>query len=219
MSTAIDHIVIAAQTLKQGADYIKQTLGVDIPFGGIHPKMGTHNLLMKLGNTMFLEVIAINPDATTPPHPRWFGLDDAHVRRHLKDGPALLAWVANTHDITTLINKAGFNFGQPEHISRGDLNWYFGLPEDGRLLAGGMLPYLIEWQIVKHPAERMKSTGCELRQLTLYHPNAAWLESILESIGITGQVSVESLPGNATPYMVASIETPGGVKELSSQSV
>ena len=69
MSTVIDHLVIAAETLEQGAEYVLKMLGVDIPFGGVHPKMGTHNLLMQLGNTLFLEVIAINPDAAALAHP------------------------------------------------------------------------------------------------------------------------------------------------------
>lgn len=216
MNVAIDHLVIAAETLAQGAEYVQKRLGVDIPFGGVHPKMGTHNLLMQLGNTSFIEVIAINPDATNPAHPRWFGLDDAHIRRSLKDGPALLTWVVNTRNINSLMQNSSFDFGQAELISRGDLNWHFGLPEDGRLLAGGILPYVIQWQSDKHPTESMKDTGCKLRQLTLYHSNAAWLKSILESIGITQQIKVETLPGNATPYLQATIQTPVGTRKLRS---
>ncbi len=216
MSSAIDHLVIAAETLEQGANYIHKILGVDIPPGGVHPKMGTHNLLMQLGSTMFLEVIAINPNATGPTRPRWFGLDDAHTRRSLKDGPALLSWVVNTQDIKSLMQHTGFDFGRAESISRGDLSWYFGLPDDGRLLAGGMLPYVIEWKTDKHPAGAMKNTGCKLGSLTLYHPNAAWLKSILESIGITQQIKIEALPANSTPYLLALINTPGGIRELRS---
>jgi hypothetical protein len=216
VNLAIDHIVIAADTLEQGAEYVHKTLGIDIPFGGVHPKMGTHNLLMQLGNALFLEVIAINPDATAPSRPRWFGLDDAFVRRSLKDEPTLLTWVANTDNIKSLMQNARFSLGQPELISRGELSWYFGLPGDGRLLAGGMLPYIIEWQTRPHPAAGMADTGCKLRQLTIYHPNAAWIRSMLESIGISGQVKVKSLIGDATPYLLALIETPGGLKELRS---
>jgi hypothetical protein len=217
MSTAIDHLVIAAETLEQGADYIQHMLGVDIPIGGVHPKMGTHNRLMQLGDALFLEVIAINPNAPAPEQPRWFGLDDAYVRRSLEDGPALLTWVVNTDNIKSLMQKTRFNFGRPELISRGNLSWYFGLPDDGRLLAGGMLPYLIEWQTAPHPARNMKDKGCKLERLTLYHPYATWLKQLLESIDIAHQISIESLPENVTPYMLALIETPGGIKELRSR--
>lgn len=218
MSTAIDHLVVAAETLEQGVDYIQHTLGVDIPNGGVHPKMGTHNRLMQLGDALFLEVIAINPNAPTPKQPRWFGLDDVYIRRSLEDGPALLTWVVNTGNIKSLMQKTSFDFGRPEPISRGNLNWYFGLPDDGRLLAGGMLPYLIEWQTDQHPARNMEDRGCKLERLTLYHPYATWLKHLLESIDIAHQISIESLPETVTPYMLALIETPGGVKELRSHA-
>ncbi|MEE8364674.1 MAG: VOC family protein [Gammaproteobacteria bacterium] len=43
-------MVIAADSLEQGVDYVRSTLGVDIPRGGVHQTMGTHNHLMQLGN-------------------------------------------------------------------------------------------------------------------------------------------------------------------------
>ena len=216
MNTAVDHIVIGAATLGEGADYIKQTLGVDIPFGGVHKTMGTHNLLMQLGESVFLEVIAVNPDIPAPPHPRWFGLDDTHVRKCINIEPALLTWVVNTQNIQTLLQGATYPFGIPERLNRGDLSWFFGLPEDGRLLAGGLLPYVIEWQTGSHPAGSMKDTGCLLQKIILYHPNAAWLASILASIDASHQVKIKPLRDNAVPYMAVIIDTPTGVKELRS---
>ena len=40
MQTQIDHLVIGARTLTEGVNYVKDLLGVDMPFGGVHPKMG-----------------------------------------------------------------------------------------------------------------------------------------------------------------------------------
>ena len=76
----LDHIVVAAHSLEQGVEYIQSELGVDIPEGGFHATMGTHNHLMQLGNEAYLELITINPNAETPKHPRWFALDDAMMR-------------------------------------------------------------------------------------------------------------------------------------------
>ena len=76
----LDHIVIAAQDLAQGAEYLRATLGVDVAPGGKHQSMATHNLLMQLGNDCYLEVIAIDPEGETPRHPRWFALDTAQMR-------------------------------------------------------------------------------------------------------------------------------------------
>ncbi len=214
--THIDHLVIAAASLQQGVDYVKQQLGVDIPAGGVHPKMGTHNHLMRLGDALFLEVIAIHPDIAAPPHPRWFGLDDPHVRHRLTQQAGLITWVANSSNIERSMHQASIDMGQPTLITRGDLSWHFGLPEDGRLLAGGLLPYLMQWHSQPHPAASMSDTGCQLVSLALHHPNIDWLTTILSSIGINDQLELHSLTGNSPPYMVATINTPTGIKHLSS---
>ena len=86
MTTNLDHLVVGAASLEQGVTYIQEQLGVAIPKGGEHPLMGTHNHLMQLGNDVFLEVIAVNPDAPTPDRPRWYGLDDPFVRGRARQG-------------------------------------------------------------------------------------------------------------------------------------
>ena len=85
MQIRTDHLVIGAKDLAQGIDFVKDQLGIDIPYGGVHKTMGTHNHLMQLGNSSFLEVIAINPDGDPVGHPRWYGLDDPFVRQQIAD--------------------------------------------------------------------------------------------------------------------------------------
>ena len=99
----IDHVVIAAIDLAQGVRYVREQLGVDIPFGGVHPLMGTHNHLMQLGEAVFLEVIAINPRGEQPLQPRWYGLDDPYVRARIAEEPALVGWVVNTSSIDEVL--------------------------------------------------------------------------------------------------------------------
>lgn len=218
MKTEMDHLVIGAANLKQGFDYVKSVLEVDIPYGGTHIKMGTHNHLMRLGNSTFLEIIAIN-DAIEPPHnPRWYGLDDPFIRQKIDSEPALLTWVVNTKNINELIQRATFSLGKAELISRGELNWYFGLPEDGRLLGGGALPYAIEWQTDIHPSSSMVDLRCNLLSLEVHHPYLQWLEKSLDSIGALNLVEIKELPKNTPPYLVANISTPSGIKKLSSLS-
>ena len=63
-----------------------------MPAGGAHPLMGTHNHLLRLGETLFLEVIAPDPAAGPSLRPRWFALDDPRVRAELTASPRLTTW-------------------------------------------------------------------------------------------------------------------------------
>lgn len=216
MQTQIDHLVIGAADLAQGVAFVKTALGVDMPVGGVHEQLGTHNHLMRLGDTQFLEVIAINPNAAPPSRPRWFGLDDAYVQQALRQQPALLTWVVNTDNLEFLLQRARQPWGEATAISRGDLNWLFGLPQDGHLLAGGMLPYIMQWQVNPHPAQRMADRGCRLQALHIHHPYADWLHANLQSINAEQLVQLHALDRGTTPYLEAHLETPSGIRVLTS---
>ena len=71
----IDHLTVTAPSLAAGSAFVQEVLGVAPQAGGEHPRMGTHNLLLRLGDSLFLEVIAANPQVPAPDRPRWFGLD------------------------------------------------------------------------------------------------------------------------------------------------
>ena len=219
MISRFDHLVVGAASLDQGADYIRKTLGVRIPHGGVHEQLGTHNLLMRLSETTFFEVIAVHPDIPAPARPRWFGLDEPELRRNLQHSPALLTWVANTTDIKACLAAAPIDLGQPEIIRRDQLSWTFGLPDDGRLFGNGLVPCLIEWHSQPHPAAAMADLGCHLQALTLYHPDPGRLASIFEAIGFADPVSLAPLPDHyGEPFLEARLTTPAGLKILRSPS-
>ena len=220
--TNIDHIAVAASSLEAGVAYIEEALGVVIPKGGEHPAMATHNHLMQLGENLFLEVLAINPDMTAPDSPRWFGLEDPFVRHSIGIKPRLHTWIVNTSDIESIAKLDSFDFGKVAALSRGDLSWKFAIPEDGRLLAGGLVPYVMQWDGMgeagfRHPSQGMTDLGCELVGLELHHPQATWLASILDSIKAKELVTIKELPPHEVPYMTANIQTPRGLKALTSK--
>lgn len=216
MTTKIDHIVVGAATLADGVAYVKDKLGVDIPKGGEHPNMATHNHLMQLGNNTFLEIIAINPDGKPPKRPRWFGLDDPMVRASIVK-PRLLTWVVNTTDLMALQTNAAIDIGERTPLSRGDLNWFFMVPDDGRLLSAGTVPYALQWQTDEHPSANMAQLQCQLKQLRVYHPYADWYKNVLDSLQASALVSVHDIASTESAYMIANIETPAGAVELDSR--
>src|ERR1700754_2045952 len=73
----LDHLVIAARTLEEGAQFVAAKFGVETVAGGAHPLMRTHNRLLNLWGGAYLEVIAIDPSAggVESPRPRLFALD------------------------------------------------------------------------------------------------------------------------------------------------
>ncbi len=216
MSTRFDHLVIGAHTLSQGVAYVHELLGVDIPKGGEHVTMGTHNHVMQLGDDTFLEVIAINPDATPPVRPRWFGLDDPAVQSSLRVQPRLLTWVVNNSSLSDTCMRSEFELGDVTPLSRNGLNWLFAVPADGRLLAGGMVPNIMQWQTSTHPASGMSDLGCRLVSLTIHHPYKDWLSSVLDGMQATHLVNLKSLTDAEAAYLSAEIETPSGMAVLNS---
>ncbi len=201
-----DHIAIVCTTLEQGVGYAQNALGVEIPVGGCHPRMGTHNHLLRLGDSAFLEVIAIDPEATPPKRPRWFNLD------HLGDvAPKLGTWIVNCTDIDTSLRSAPAACGVAEELTRGDLTWQIAIPLDGSLPYNGAYPTILQWPVGSHPASKMKDLGCDLVRLTIEHPDAVNIEQKLA--GFLDDSRISFYPAKKFKIK-ASIRTPSGLKTL-----
>ena len=212
----IDHIVIGASTLKLGADYVERVLGVQVPDGGDHIMMGTHNKVMTLGEGVYLEIIAVNPKLEPPGRPRWFGLDDPNVISSLEQTPRLITWAINTSDLEALTNESKLAVGDIQQAERGDLRWRVALPDDGRLSAAGFFPLCIEWLVDFHPSERMPDLDCRLQKLEIRHRRAKWLQQCLASIEAENLVSINECDDSETALLTATIQTPSGTQILSS---
>lgn len=210
MACRLDHITITSPSLNEGSELMYKSLGVRPQRGGEHPRMGTHNLLLRLGDTMFLEVIAINHAAAKPPHARWFGLD----ARPLEAPPRLACWVVRTEHIHELACAATKALGRPEPMSRGSLKWLISIPEDGSLPLGGAAPLLIKWHTGAHPATTMQNLGCSLVALELHHPEPLRVSSLPEHLGFSERAVDVTAKQSDMPGLVAHIRTPEGLKTL-----
>jgi hypothetical protein len=183
LSLALDHLVVAARTLEEGAAWLEARLGVAPVAGGRHASMGTHNRLLSLGPDAYLEIIATDPEACAPARPRWFALDDPAMRARLAKGPGLAHWVVRTDDIGRDRVVLGERAGEILDLERGDYRWRIGVPADGSLPEGGAFPTLIEWQGDRHPAGALPDAGCRLEWLAIRSPRADRIEAELGAVG------------------------------------
>ncbi len=214
----LDHLVIAARTLAEGAPFIAAKFGVETAPGGAHPLMRTHNRLLSLWGGAYIEVIAIDPDAPSPAtsRPRLFALDDPALQRRLEDGPQLVHWVLRVDRPKSLVR---WQEQYPERIapvvamSRSGNTWGLTVPDDGAFPAwqgagDGVLPALIQWDTPRHPSDTLPQTGIALASLTGFHPNADAVAQQLEWLGAAHLMQVE--PTRGAPALVARFELPDG---------
>ena len=206
----LDHLAIVAPSLEAGAEYVRDTLGVDMPIGGKHPQMGTHNLLLRLGADIFLEVIAVDPEAELPKRRRWFGLDDtAAVQTAWNEGRRLRAWVARTNDFAGVLARNGNLLGRSEKVSRGDRQWLFAVADDGSLPCGGVAPSVMDWGVQGNPAPSMLDLGFRLKSFKIEHPEMARVQKLYADLEVIDPPVV--IEGEHFRYR-AEIETPRGVR-------
>lgn len=278
----LDHLVVAARTLDEGAQYVTEALGVEPAPGGRHPGMRTHNRLLSLWGGQYLEIIACEPEATGddtaeaanaadaahralageaqgavpdaahpaamldaavdgahpampsgahhvpptsqdtgwPARPRWFGLDDAAVRRRLERGPFLAHWVARVARPKSLVR---WQQQYPQRIppvlpmTRGTLAWDIGVPDDGALPAwqgagDGLVPTLIQWRQAAHPSERLPASDIALKALRGFHQHAEPIAEHLRWLGAAHLIQLN--PTLIEPGLVAEFDTPSGPRVL-----
>ncbi|SAK60341.1 glyoxalase [Caballeronia catudaia] len=215
----LDHLVIAARTLDEGARFVAAKFGIETVAGGAHPLMRTHNRLLNLWDGAYLEVIAMDPAAASveSPRPRLFALDDPAMQRRLEEhGPQLVHWAARVDRPKSLVR---WREQYPERIapvvamSRGGNTWGLTVPDDGAFPAwqgagDGVLPSLIQWDTPRHPSATLPESGIALRSLTGFHPQAETLAAQLAWLGAAHLMRVEETAG--APVLVAQFDLPDG---------
>ncbi len=210
----LDHLVVAARTLDQGAIYIRERLGIEPVGGGSHVRMGTHNRIFSLGGKHYLEVIAVDPQGRTPDWPRWFNLDNPELQAGLMIQPRLIAWVARTAAIDTLSATIYDRPAIVRPMQRGTLRWRFAFTVDGTLPAEGLLPHLIQWQGKGHPTDSMPDSGCFLEGLIGVHRQPETVQQTIARMGLDGIFTVHPASSTQPPGLSARIRTPLGVAML-----
>lgn len=182
----IDHLVLGCANLEQGLAQLERRLGCRLPIVGKHAQMGTHNALMRLGERQYFELIAIDPQAPSPPHPRWFGLEDPQLRARLQDELLPLNWVLRCPDLRAALEELPLGAQQQQggymvcRLWRDQLQWDMALAPSGKPAHSGALPSLIRWSAGQQPWLKMADFGWRVAALRL--PSA--LSDLQTALGI-----------------------------------
>lgn len=203
----IDHIVLGARTLEEGAAFLERHLGVRPEPGGAHEGFGTHNMLLGLGPSCYLEVIAPDPGQPEPPHPRPFDLDNPSVRMLLEAEPRLLAWVARTPVLDAVVARLGPRAGEVKAMRRGQLSWRMAFPPQ-RQDMDNLIPPLIQWD-GPGAAAQIRDSGCRLVALEAEHPEAEAVRGALAERGLEEALRVRRSPH---ARLVARLRRPDGTE-------
>ena len=215
MALSPDHLVYAAPDLEAAIDNLSERLGVRPSSGGKHPN-GTHNALLALSNSCYLEIIAPDPTQSRQEggRPLAFGLDRLQV-------PKVVTWAVlapSLEDVARASQAAGYDPGvvieggrvRPDGVG---LSWRTtkrpetqeGWPPPG----DGLVPFLIEWgEGTPHPSST-SAQGVRLLELSLFHPRPAEVQPMLAALHI--EILVTAGP---SPAMRARLETPLGIVTL-----
>ncbi|MEM8589327.1 MAG: VOC family protein [Pseudomonadota bacterium] len=208
----LDHLTVIAPTLGEGVSHVRDCLDIDVPFGTRHLYMGTHNHRLRLGDAVYLEIVALDPEGVSPGRPRWFGVDDRDtVRSDWEDGRRLRGWVASTVDIDRQLADHPGVFGERVALPFDKPSFNFSIPADGSLPLDGAAPSLIDHRDDLAFLANIPDLGARLRSVTLEHPEATAIAALYKQLAIDRPPEV--MPGSRVRYR-AMIETPGGLRAL-----
>ncbi|EBA02343.1 hypothetical protein RB2150_16257 [Rhodobacterales bacterium HTCC2150] len=172
MSWTLDHLVVSAENLDEGRKFVENALGVPMQQGGKHALMGTHNMLLGLGE-FYLEVIAIDPSAPAPNRPRWFDLDN------FNGAPKLTHWAASCSDLKTETDAFPKDCGEITDFERGDLRWRVALSKTGRNPFDDLAPLMIEWQGATRVPPRLIDQSIRLKTFQIQSLDVAELATAM----------------------------------------
>jgi hypothetical protein len=175
----IDHLIFAVPELEDGVGEIETRFGVRAQGGGQHIGQGTHNKLLALGPTTYLEIIAPDPAQPEPSDRRPYGVDGV-VRR------GLVGWAVACDDIDLAVEQARCAGFDPGDVIDGFRRTADGTTLTWRLTSNagtaGVIPFLISWGDTPHPAASARA-GLRLESLCIEHPDP---ESIARTLRILG---------------------------------
>ncbi len=158
----LDHVVFGSSTLEEGTEFVENILQAKLSDIGFHKDMGTHNRVIRIGEKVYLEVVAIDPKRKNLKNRKWFNLDNSNLQSKLTKSPQIIGYVVENNNRN--INKYYDPFFE---ASRDRYKWKFAMPTfnnnilDSEIIETGIIPCLISWESEK-PIYQMKKNQFEL---------------------------------------------------------
>ncbi|MBF9197399.1 VOC family protein [Microvirga terrestris] len=208
----LDHLTVVAPTLSEGVAHVRDCLDLDVPFGQRHDYMGTHNHLLQLGDMVYLEVIALDPEAQPLARARWFGIDNKKaVMADWEAGRRLRGWVARTDVIDVILEGRETLFGRKVALPWTISSFDFAIPDDGSFPLDGAVPSIIHRRGKARSMATMADLGARLQSFSLHHPDTASLSELYRTLEIDRPPAI--VQGSDLRYR-AQIKTSAGLREL-----
>ena len=198
----LDHVVIAANNLDEGTSYVENKLNVKLSNIGYHRDMGTHNRVVKISKSVYLEVISIDPNCGHLNSKRWFNLDSLKLQSQLRKSPQVIGYVIENVDIKILKYYEPFF-----KASRGEYKWKFAMPgTNASILAdqthlNGIIPSLINWESEK-PINKMQDNHLNLKKIqVLLTKNQLSYKNFMDSFGTIEKISFSIIKQKNISYI------------------
>lgn len=204
----LDHIVYAARDLDMASAAFEELTGVQPAYGGAHGGGLSHNSVVSLGPTCYLEIFAPMPGVTE-------GYDWIEVCQTLET-PRLLTYCMRTpaglEAVADELAKTNFGRSPVEDWSRkkpnGELlRWRLYEPDPK--LFDFQFPFFIDWGDTPSPATDAPR-GASLQAFTIAGRHAAELNNLFERIALPGA----TLRSADTLSFSLELKTPKGLVEL-----
>lgn len=194
----IDHIIWAVPDLDTGADFFTKLSGIEPVVGGTHPGRGTRNKLIGVGDNMYLEVLAPDPQQM-PLNPAVNPAQAFADTISRMAGPEIDMFAFSSSDLASTA-EAGRSLGLKvvgptpgqRRTPDGELIRWSSVDFAGHDF-GQFIPFGINWLDSTHPSTAAPQ-GVVIEGITVEHPRADELRRIYEGLKIPAKVVIGEQP-------------------------
>lgn len=221
----VDHLVFGIPgSLGSAIEAFHELTGVEPAVGGKHPKLGTHNALVSIGNGAYFELLCRDPEQpldgpeAEADQRLWMGMESLQGMES-----TMLTWATDRGSaIAQAVETArgeGYDPGDVTDFSRkkpdgSTLKWSLAYRHYTREQMGpgrGIVPFLIDWKGNPTPAA-VAPKGCELVELRAEAVDVAATAKNLRALGI--DPADLKLQTGKKDRLVATLRTPKGLVQF-----